>query len=174
MGPGQPSTLTGQRSTRTGSQRSLAGSGWAGLGRAGPDTWHAVALPRRCHGPPLGLVHRHGPQWTQALVYGGPRLLPVNRVHPSFLLSVVYVYRVQARAAGEEGFLCFPPSVFPPVVCSPMSLPQRRWRPIEVGKSFARPWRTQWWGLGGDWGFLGHWPRWSVARRCSPVVRSRM
>ena len=27
----------------------------------------------------------HGPWWTDAPVYGGPRLLPVSRVHPPLL-----------------------------------------------------------------------------------------
>jgi hypothetical protein len=75
------STLTDQLGL--GLKRALAGSGWAGLGRAGPNTWQAVALPCRSRGPPLGLVHKHGLRWAQALVYGGQRLLPVNRVHPS-------------------------------------------------------------------------------------------
>ena len=35
----------------------LVGSGWAGLGQADPDTWHAVMLPRRGRGPLLGFVH---------------------------------------------------------------------------------------------------------------------
>ena len=61
------------------------GSGWAGLGRARPDTWQAVALPRHACGPLLGFVHSsrawawlmvdqevlvHGPQiglrWTES------------------------------------------------------------------------------------------------------------
>ena len=33
------------------------GSGWAGLGRADPDTWHAVMLPCCGRGPLLGFVH---------------------------------------------------------------------------------------------------------------------
>ena len=35
----------------------LMGSGWAGLGRADSDTWHAVTLPRHGRGPLLGFVH---------------------------------------------------------------------------------------------------------------------
>ena len=36
---------------------SKLGSGWAGLGRADPDTWHAVTLPRHGRGLLLGFVH---------------------------------------------------------------------------------------------------------------------
>ena len=53
------------------------------LGRAGPDTWHAVALPHRSHGPPLGFVHSSAHtawftvnlcSWSMDrwLVFGGP------------------------------------------------------------------------------------------------------
>jgi hypothetical protein len=100
------STVNGQLGL--GLKRALAGSGWAGLGRTGPDTWQAVALPCRSRGPPLGLVHKHGLRWAQALVYGGLRLLPVNRVHPS--LSVVRVHRVHVRVAGKGKPLLPPPA----------------------------------------------------------------
>jgi hypothetical protein len=75
------------------------GSGGLGLGRSGLDTWQVVALPHRSRGPTLGLVHKHGLRWAQELVYGGLRLLLVNRVHPS--LSVVRVHRVHVHVAGE-------------------------------------------------------------------------
>ena len=66
-----------------GLKRALAGSGWAGLGWAGPDTWHAVVLPRHCHGLLLGFVHSsaHAAWFTvdsgsrsmdHWLVFGGP------------------------------------------------------------------------------------------------------
>ena len=41
-----------------GLKRVLAGSGWAGLGWADPDTWHAVVLPRHCYGLQVGFVYR--------------------------------------------------------------------------------------------------------------------
>ena len=86
------------------------------LGRAGPDTWHAVTQP--CHDlrPPLGFIHssahtawltvdlcswsmdrRLGPRWTESTL-------------PSF--GMVYVHQVQARAAGEGSPL------FPSPMCS--------------------------------------------------------
>ena len=68
------------------------------------------------------------------------------------------MHQVQARAAGEEGFLCFLPRRVPTGGVLTGELPQRRWRPIEVGKSIARPWRVRWWGQGGDQSFLGLWP----------------
>jgi len=72
--------LTSQRSIRPGLKRV---SGWAGLGRAGPDTWHVMTQPRHGHGLLLGC----GP-WLA--VYGGPRdagpwtadWSTVDRVHP--------------------------------------------------------------------------------------------
>ena len=65
-------------------------------------------------------------------VYGGP--------HPPLSsLSVVHVHRVHVLVAGEEGFLCFPPRRVPAGGVLTGELPQRRWRPIEVGRSFARP-----------------------------------
>ena len=144
--------------------------------RAGlwPTTWHAVALPCHCHGPPLGFVQssthttwftvdwrsrsmdrRLGLRWTESM------LLPSSLVH---------VHRVQARAAGE-GILCFLPQRAPTGDVLSGELLRRRWRPIEVGKSFTRPRRVRWWGQGGGQGFLGCWPRWSAARswRCSPA-----
>ena len=81
-------------------------SGWAGLGPAGPDTWHAVTQPRHSHGPPLGrgprlagmsVAHgrprRAGP-WTVGWVLGGPS-------PPLSSLSVVHVHRVHGHVAGE-------------------------------------------------------------------------
>ena len=66
-GPGQRSALTGQRSTRADSNWDL---GWAGLGWAGPDTWHAVVLPRHGHGLIPGCVHSCG---RVGVAHGGPR-----------------------------------------------------------------------------------------------------
>ena len=79
-----------------------------GLGRSGPGragTWRAAALPRHGLGPPLGCGLRLW-AWAWLMVdqdasVHGPRLLPVNHVHPSILLSMVYVYWVQTHAASE-------------------------------------------------------------------------
>ena len=100
--------------------------------------WHAVALPRRSQGPPLGFVHssahtawltvnwcsrsmdrRLGLRWTEST------LLPSSLVH---------VHRVQACVAGEKGFLCFLPRRAPAGGVLTGELLRRRWRPIEVGK----------------------------------------
>jgi hypothetical protein len=134
-----------------------------------------VALPHRSQGPPLGFVHssahtawltvnwcsrsmhrRLGLRWTESI------LLPFGLVH---------VHRVQACVAGEEGFLCFLPRCAPAGGVLTDELPQRRWRPIEVGKSFTRPQRLWWWGQGGGQGFPGRWPWWSTALswRCLPT-----
>ena len=53
----------------------------------------------------------HAPRWTDVPVYGGPRLLPVSRVHPSLPLSVVHVHQVYVRVAGEGVFPYFSPAV---------------------------------------------------------------
>ena len=54
------------------------------LGRAGPDTWRAVALPRHSHGPLLGSDSQ---RWLtvdqEALVYGPKTGSMVDQVHPS-------------------------------------------------------------------------------------------
>jgi hypothetical protein len=104
--------LTGQRSTRVGSKLGRLGSGWAGLGRAGPNTWRAVAQPRHGHGLLLGFAHStahtvwltvdqkapvHGPliglRWTRStlpsfslwsMCTGCTRGLPARGVFPCF------------------------------------------------------------------------------------------
>jgi hypothetical protein len=104
------STLTDQLGL--GLKRALAGSGWAGLGRAGPDTWQAVALPHHSLGPHwdvdfgCGRGRGRGSRWTAS---------------PSFLLSVVHVHRFHACVAGEGIFPCFLAGVFPLAMCSPTS-----------------------------------------------------
>ena len=141
------------------------GSGWAGLGWADPDTWHAMALPRRGRGLLLGcgpqawstvdassrsMDLRQGPWWTKSiplLSLCGPRAPGAWACgrREEFPLLPLPAYSRQRRAPGEP--------------C------QRCWRPIEVGKGLARPRRTRWWGLGDCQGFLQLWPRWSAARR---------
>jgi hypothetical protein len=130
--------LTGQRSTQVGSKLGQFGSGWAGLGRAGSDTWQAMVLPRRSRGLLLGLVHKLGLRWTRALVHGGPRLLPVNRVRPS-PLSLCGPRAPGACVSGWRGEASASISgVFPPVLCSPMwsydgAVIQLRWGKASPG-----------------------------------------
>jgi hypothetical protein len=140
-------------------------------GRADPDTWQAVALPRRSRGPPLGLVHKQGLRWAQALVYGGLRLLPVNRVHPS-PLSVWSACTGCMCVWLARGSLCFHLRRVPASDVLTGVVLRRRWHPIKVGESFPRQWRARWWCLGGSRGSLGHWPQRSVAwaRRCTGMA----
>ena len=100
--------LTGQRSIRPGLKRA---SGWAGLGRAGPNTWHAVTLPRHGRGLLLGFVHsvahtvwltvdqrswfmdlRQGAWWTKST---------------SLSSGMVYEHRVHAWVASKGNFPYF-------------------------------------------------------------------
>ena len=60
------------------------------------------------------------------LVFGGPS-------PPFSSLSVVHVYRVQARAAGE-GILCFLPRRAPTGGVLTDVILRRRWRSIKVGE----------------------------------------
>jgi hypothetical protein len=150
--------LTGQRSTRVGSKLGRLGSGWAGLGRAGSDTWQAMVLPRHSRGLLLGLVHKLGLRWTRALVHGGPRLLPVNRVHPSPLS----LWSACTGCMCEwlvRGSLCFHLRHVPAGVVLTGVVLRRRGHPIKVGKSFPRRWRARWWCLGSNRGSLERWPR---------------
>ena len=102
------STVNGDRSTvNTGRVQTGPGqgSGWAGLGRTDPDTWHAVVQPRHVHGLLLGCGLRftvdlgvlvHGPQtglrWTESTLR---------------LPGVVQVYPVHLRVTSEGEVLCF-------------------------------------------------------------------
>ena len=68
-------------------QTGLVGPGYGlDLGRAGPDTWRAVALPRHSHGPLLGSDSQ---RWLtvdqEALVYGPKTGSTVDQVHYSLL-----------------------------------------------------------------------------------------
>jgi hypothetical protein len=156
MGSGQQSTLTGQQSTRVGSNW----VGWAGygLGFGSPrgrlwlchvvvvglnwavvhGLWSMVDQETLVHGPQTGL------RWTKStlsFLRRGPRT-PV------------------ARAGCRRG-------EFSPISCRRASvgdvitgeLPQRFRRLIEVGKSLLAPWRLRWWGRSGGWGFIGSQPR---------------
>ena len=127
-------------------------SGWAGLGRAGPDTWQAVALPRHGRGPLLGFVHSlRAWAWLmvdQEVLVHGPQI-DLRWTESTLLLSgAVLVHRVHSRVVGEGKFPLLPPGVFPPeanLVGEPF---RRRWHPIEEGKSSPTPWRLRWWGRG--------------------------
>ena len=135
-----------------GLKRALVGSGWAGLGRADPDTWQAVTQPRHNLGPPLGYGLRlWACAWLtvdqEALVHGPQTGLRWTK--STLLLSgAVHVHRVHARVASEGSFPCFLPGVFPPTASLVGEPCRRRWRPIEEGKSSPTPWRLRWWGRG--------------------------
>ena len=138
-------------------------SGWAGLGRAGPDMWQAVALPRHGRGPLLGFIHSSR-AWAwltvdQVVLVNGPKVgSPVDQVHR-------HLPRLGSCAPGARlrCSTCPFSSVLPrrasasDVLTS--ELPQRLKHPIEVGKSLPMPWRLQWWSQGDGWGILSHWSR---------------
>ena len=173
MGPVNRSTLIGQsvnidRSTvNTGRvQTRPVGPGY-GLGFGPP-----CGMLWRCHVVAKGLhwasstvlptprgswwTGVHGP-WTVGWVFGGPSL--------SFFPLAWSMCTGCRCVRPVRGILCFLPRHAPAGGVLTGELLQRRWRPIEVGKSIARPWRVRWWGQGGGQSFLGLWPRWSAAWR---------
>ena len=93
----------------------LVGSGWAGLGRADPDTWHAATLPRRSRGLLLGC----GPQAWSTVDASSRSMDPTQGpwwTKSTYLFSGwVHVYQVHAQVVGEGG--CSP--VFPAAVLLP-------------------------------------------------------
>jgi len=109
-----------------------------GLGRSGPGRAGHVACCDAATSRPWASTGpwsmTHGPRWTDAPVYGGPRLLLVNRVHPPLL----YLWFTCTR------FTCG----WPARGCSPVFLPRwcscrrradcesswRCWCPIGEGK----------------------------------------
>ena len=132
----------------------LVGLGWACLGRAGPDTWRAVALPRRSRGLLLGcgpqawstvdassrsMDLRQGPWWTKSIS----------------LLSLCGSRAPSAWACGRRGevFPCFLPRRCSCRRRAHGEPPWWRWCPIGEGKSFPGPRRLCQWGQGGGQSF---------------------
>ena len=117
-----------------------------GLGRAGPDTWQAVALPRHGRGPLLGFVHSSR-AWAwlmvdQEVLVHGPQI-GLRWTESTLLLSgAVLVHRVHSRVAGEGGVPLFLPqrcSCRRRARCEPQ---WQCWCPIGEGKGFPGPRRS--------------------------------
>ena len=136
------SMLTGQRATRLGLDWVLVGLDGArfGLGSAHHVACCGAATSRPWASTGLWSTAR-GPRWTHAPVYGGPPLLPVNRVHtsPLTLVSTCTGCLRMGPARGIPLFLLW--------LCfrrwrAPDEPPWWRWCPIREGKGFPRPRRS--------------------------------
>ena len=131
-----------------------------GLGRSGPGRARHVACCDAATSRPWASTGpwstTHGPWWTDAPVYGGPRLLPVSRVHPSLLClwftCTGFMHGWPARGV----FPCFSCGSAPASGELAGQPPWRCWCPIGEGKGFPRLRRLRWWGLGGDRGSPRH------------------
>jgi hypothetical protein len=133
--------LTGQRSTRVGSKLGRLGSGWAGLGRAGPNTWHAVRRPRHGRGLLLGLGFTLW-AWARLTVDPSSRSMDRRMVHgepspPVASQAWSRCSRCTRRWSARGGRS----PVSPAAVLLPAAIftdePQwRGWCPIREGESF--------------------------------------
>ena len=82
------------------------GSGWAGLGRADLDTWHAVMLPRHGRGLLLGFVHSAS-HTVWLMVHGPTAGCMVDRVHRLFSLAWLMCTELMLGCQGEGGVPLF-------------------------------------------------------------------
>ena len=122
--------MTGQRSTRTGSELGLVragfGPGWSGHVSRGEAIHVAHLGSIRARFQTVGVSMAHGrPRcagpWIYGRVHGGPSPLLFAWAWSSLCLGMVFVHWVQARVAGERNSPASISGALLPVVSSPAS-----------------------------------------------------